>query len=140
MIDMLDILPFQKPKIHSLYNISFKTCSEEVFEWEQPVVFSGENALSDGSGLAALLTIFYFPPNHKIDMYCFNFRPKEVTCDSCLSITRLVAGFLGQEDKRVEAVEFLASDFCINGVPEDDMEFCDVSVTPVTYYMLFVCR
>ena len=73
-------------------------------------------------------------------MYCFNFRPKEVTCDSCLSITRLVAGFLGQEDKRVEAVEFLASDFCINGVPEDDMEFCDVSVTSVTYYMLFVCR
>ena len=59
---------------------------------------------------------------------CVNFRPKEVTCDSCLSITRLVAGFLGQEDKRVEAVEFLASDFCINGVPEGDMEFCDVSV------------
>ena len=51
VIDMLDILPFQKPKIHSLYNISFKTCSEEVFEWEQPVVFSGENALSDGSWL-----------------------------------------------------------------------------------------
>ena len=55
-----------------------------------------------------------------------------MTCDSCLSITRLVAGFLGQEDKRVEAVEFLASDFCINGVPEGDMEFCDVSVTSVT--------
>ena len=52
-----------------------------------------------------------------------------MTCDSCLSLTRLVAGLLAQEDYIVDMVEYLASDFCINGVPEDDMEFCDVSVT-----------
>ena len=57
------------------------------------------------------------------------FRLKEVTCDSCLSLTRLVAALLAQEDYIVDMVEYLASDFCINGVPEDDMEFCDVSVT-----------
>ena len=31
------------------------------------------------------------------------------------------------EDTRVNLVEYLASDFCINGVPEGDVEFCDVS-------------
>ena len=58
---------------------------------------------------------------------CPIFRLKELTCDSCLSITRLVAALLGQEDRRVDMVEYLASDFCLTGVPEDDMEFCDVS-------------
>ena len=52
-----------------------------------------------------------------------------MTCDSCLSLTRLVAALLAQEDYIVDMVEYLASDFCITGVPEDDMEFCDVSVT-----------
>ena len=31
------------------------------------------------------------------------------------------------EDTRVSLVEYLASDFCINGVPAGDVEFCDVS-------------
>ena len=38
-----------------------------------------------------------------------------------------MAALLGQEDRRVDMVEYLASDFCLTGVPEDDMEFCDVS-------------
>ena len=61
--------------------------------------------------------------------FLFKFRLKEVTCDSCLSLTRLVAALLAQEDYIVDMVEYLTTDFCINGVPEDDMEFCDVSVT-----------
>ena len=44
-----------------------------------------------------------------------------------MSITKLAAGLMTMEDTRVNLVEYLASDFCINGVPEDDVEFCDVS-------------
>ena len=53
-------------------------------------------------------------------------RFKEVDCDSCQSLTRLVAGVFGQENIIVDLVEYLATDFCITGVPEDDVEFCDV--------------
>ena len=53
-------------------------------------------------------------------------RFKQVDCDSCQSLTRLVAGVFGQENIIVDLVEYLATDFCITGVPEDDVEFCDV--------------
>ena len=35
------------------------------------------------------------------------------------------------EDTRVSLVEYLASDFCINGVPAGDVEFCDVSTDDI---------
>ena len=45
----------------------------------------------------------------------------------------LLSAIFGQEDKIVSMVEYLASDFCVNGVPEDDIKFCDVS----TKYSMF---
>ena len=48
-------------------------------------------------------------------------------CDTCKSVTRLAAGILGQENSIIRIIDFLTSDFCLNGVPEQDVEFCDVS-------------
>ena len=71
-------------------------------------------------------------------------RFKEVDCDTCKSITRLIAGLMTMEDTRVSLVEYLASDFCINGVPAGDVEFCDVSTDDIyidyTCPCVFYCR
>ena len=56
-------------------------------------------------------------------------RYKEVDCDSCQAVSRLVAGVLGQENTIIDLVEYLATNFCLTGVPEDDVEFCDVRNT-----------
>ena len=66
-------------------------------------------------------------------------RFKEVDCDTCKSITRLIAGLMTMEDTRVSLVEYLASDFCINGVPAGDVEFCDVSVQMTILYADYMC-
>ena len=42
------------------------------------------------------------------------------------------------EDTRVSLVEYLASDFCINGVPAGDVEFCDVTTYDNTIFRLHV--
>jgi len=56
---------------------------------------------------------------------------REVDCDTCMAVTRLAAGILGQENSIIRIIDFLTSDFCLNGVPEQDVEFCDSYVRVV---------
>jgi len=56
---------------------------------------------------------------------------KEVDCDTCSSVIRLVAGILSQEDKIVSLVEYMIGNFCQNGVPEQDAQFCQDYVSVV---------
>ena len=54
-------------------------------------------------------------------------KVRQVDCDTCMAVTKLAAGLLGQENSIIRIIDFLTSDFCLNGVPEQDTEFCDVS-------------
>ena len=38
----------------------------------------------------------------------------------------MYVGILSQEDKIVTLVEYMIGDFCQNGVPEQDVQFCQV--------------
>jgi len=49
---------------------------------------------------------------------------REVDCDACKMVTEQIGTFLVQEENMVEMVSFLESDFCENGVPTGDIEFC----------------
>jgi len=85
--------------------------------------------------LAGALFSYYLAPQlcaHDLGFCPMPFKGfKEVDCDTCKSITRLIAGLMTMEDTRVSLVEYLASDFCINGVPAGDVEFCDRYVRTV---------
>merc|ERR1711936_404688 len=58
-------------------------------------------------------------------------KVRQVDCDTCMAVTKFAAGLLGQENSVIRIIDFLTSDFCLNGVPEQDTEFCDSYVRVV---------
>ena len=61
--------------------------------------------------------------------YCPNnsTSSRVVDCQTCDDVTKLVGGLFGQEDSIVNIIEFLTTEFCVTGVPDQDTEFCLVS-------------
>eukprot|EP00090_Calanus_glacialis_P019494 TRINITY_DN29945_c0_g1_i1.p1 TRINITY_DN29945_c0_g1~~TRINITY_DN29945_c0_g1_i1.p1 ORF type:complete len:197 (-),score=71.61 TRINITY_DN29945_c0_g1_i1:178-768(-) len=56
--------------------------------------------------------------------WCSQQIKEEVSCESCMAVTQQVGEMLGEEEAIAQMVAFLQSDFCVNGVPEDDKQFC----------------
>ena len=79
----------------------------------------------------ALFPYFLSPELCSVDLgFCPPFsspQARDVDCHTCMAVTKLAAGLLGQENSIIRLIDFLTSDFCLTGVPEQDSEFCDVS-------------
>merc|ERR1712179_175010 len=74
-----------------------------------------------------------FPAIIKADSFCSDNlgacyytakKDGEVSCDACKEVSDQVGGLLGDEEIIVDMVNWIISEFCVSGVPEQDTDFC----------------